>query len=197
MEICLNNRPLTYVEDDPEMSVLTPNAMIIGQSSNLAVEDEGSTEEVTRKRARHILKCKQSIWKRWNGEYLTALRERHNRKNGGKGRIAEVGDLVLIKDDAKNRGKWSVGVVKGLYQGRDGVVRGAKLKTRKTHIDRALQLLYPLELRSEHKQESKRTETDQEEKRNLDPEAQEFRPKRNAATVARQGIQAVLDYEDS
>ena len=108
-----------------------------------------------------------------------------------------MGDLVLIKDDAKNRGKWSVGVVKELYQGRDGVVRGAKLKTRKTHIDRALQLLYPLELRSEHKQESKRRETDQEEKRNLDPEAPEFRPKRDAATVARQGIQAVLNYEDS
>ena len=126
VQICLNNRPLTYVEDDPEMSVLTPNAMIIGQSSNLAVEDEGSTEEeVMRKRARHILKCKQSIWKRWNGEYLRGLRERHNQKNGGKGRIPEVDDLVLIKDDEKNRGKWSVGVVEELYQGRDGVVRGA------------------------------------------------------------------------
>ena len=66
------------------------------------------------------------------------------------------------------------------------VVRGAKLKTRKIHIDRALQLLYPLELRREHKQESKRTETDQEEKLYLDPEAQGFRPRRNAATVARQ-----------
>ena len=44
MEICLKYRPLTYIEDDPEMSVLTPNAMIIRQSSNLAVEDEGSTE---------------------------------------------------------------------------------------------------------------------------------------------------------
>ena len=45
VEISLNNRPLTYVEDDPEVSVLTLNAMILGQVSNLAVEDEGSTEE--------------------------------------------------------------------------------------------------------------------------------------------------------
>ena len=59
VEISLNNRPLTYVEDDAEVSVLTPNAIIIGQVSNLAVEDEGSTEEEEmRKRARHILKCK-------------------------------------------------------------------------------------------------------------------------------------------
>ena len=60
VEISLNNRPLTYVEDDPEVSVL------IGQVSNLTVEDEGSTEqEEMRKRARHISKCKQAMWKRW------------------------------------------------------------------------------------------------------------------------------------
>ena len=42
VEISLNNRPLTYVEDDPEVSVQTPK-----------------TEEMS-KRARHILKCKRS-----------------------------------------------------------------------------------------------------------------------------------------
>lgn len=85
MEISLNNRPLTYVEDDPELSVLTPNATIIGQVFNLAVEDEGSTEEEEMtKQARHILKCKRAMWKRWTGEYLRALRERHNLKHGGK-----------------------------------------------------------------------------------------------------------------
>ena len=196
MEISLNNRPLTYVEDDHEVSVLTPNA-IIGQVSKLAVEDEGSTEEEMRKRARHILKCKRALWKRWTGEYLRALRERPNLKYGGKERIPEVGDVVLIKDDVKNRGKWNVGVVEELYHGRDGVVRGAKLRTRKTHIDRALQHLYPLELRSEQKQENTRTGTDKEERRNLGPEAEESRPRRNAATEARQGIQAILNYEDS
>ena len=198
VEISLNNCPLTYVEDDSEVSVLTLNAMILGQVSNLAVEDEGSTEEEEmRKRVRHILKCKRAMWKRWTCKYMRDLRERHNLKYGGKERIPKVGDVVLIKDDAKNRGKWNVGVVEELYHGRDGVVRGAKLKTRKTHIDRALQHLYPLELRSEQKQENTRTETDKEEGRNLDLEAEELRPRRNAATVARQGIQAILNYEDS
>lgn len=90
-----------------------------------------------------------------------------------------------------------MGVVEELHHGRDSVVRGAKLKTRKTLIDRALQQLYPLELGSEQKQENTRTEIDKEEGRNLDPEAEEFRPRRNAARVGRQGIQAVLHYEDS
>jgi hypothetical protein len=196
VEICLNNRPLAYVEDDHELPVLTPNAMVTGQPTILAVDDEESTEEEEmRKRAKHILKCKQAIWKRWTGEYLRALRERHDLTYGQKERTPKVGDVVLIKDDARNRGKWSVGIVEELYQGRDGVVRGAKLKTRKTHVDRALQHLYPLELHSQRKQD--KLEEKSEEEHNLDPEAKEFRPRRNAATVARQGIQAVLDFENS
>ena len=78
-----------------------------------------------------------------------------------------------------------MGVAEELYHGRDGVARGAKLKTRKTYIDRALQQLYPLELGSEQKQKNTRTETDKEEGRNLDPEAGEFRRRRNAANVGR------------
>jgi hypothetical protein len=166
--------------------------MIIGQPSNLAVEDEGSTEEEEmKKQAKHILRCKRAMWKRWTGEYLRALREQHNLKHGGKRRIPEVGDMVLMKDDARNRGKWSIGVVQELYQGRDGVVRGAKLRTRKTHIDRAVQHLYPLELRSEGIEAKQGTGIELEQ--SLDPEAKEFRPRRSAKDVARQGIQAVFN----
>ena len=123
--------------------------------------------------------------KRWTGEYVRALRERHNLKYKGKEKIPKIGEVVLIKNDARNRGKWSIGIVEELYEGRDGVVRGAKLKTRKTHIDCALQQLYPLELHSERRQEKS------EEHSTLDPEAAAFKPRRNAATVARHGIQAV------
>ena len=129
VEICLNNRPLAYVEDDHELPVLTPNAIITGQPCVLPVDDEESTEEEEmRKRAKHILKCKKAMWKRWTGAYLRALRERHNLKYEGKERTPKVGDVVLIKDDSRNRWKWSVGIVMELYEGRDGVVRGAKLK---------------------------------------------------------------------
>jgi hypothetical protein len=124
------NQAAHKIEGLPRRLVLTLNVMITGQHSILAVEDEEFTEEEEmRKRAKHILKCKQAIWKRWTGEYLRALRERHNLKYERKERIPKVDDVVLIKDDSRNRGKWSVGIVEELYQGRDGVVRGAKLKT--------------------------------------------------------------------
>ena len=192
VEICLNNRPLGYVEDDHELPVLFPNAMITGQPVVLAVdEEESSEEEELRKRAKHILKCKQTLWKQWTGEYLSALRERHDLKYKGKEKIPKIGEMVLIKDDARNQGKWSIGIVEELYKGRDGVVREAKLKTRKTYIDRALKQLYPFELHSERRPEKL------EEHSTLDPEAAAFKQRRKAATVARHGIQAVLNYEDT
>ena len=57
-----------------------------------------------------------------------------------------VGEVVLIRGDEKNRGQWSIGVVERLVKGKDDVIRGARLKTNKSHVERAVQLLYPLEL---------------------------------------------------
>ena len=39
-----------------------------------------------------------------------------------------------------------LGIVEQLIVGRDGIVRGAKMKTGKSFIERAVQQLYPLEL---------------------------------------------------
>ena len=57
-----------------------------------------------------------------------------------------IGDVVLIKGDDKHRGKWNIGIVEELYKGKDNVIRAAKLRSRKTYIERPIQFLYPLEL---------------------------------------------------
>ena len=57
-----------------------------------------------------------------------------------------IGDVVLIKGDDKQRGKWNIGIVEELYKGKDNVIRAAKLRSRKTYIERPIQFLYPLEL---------------------------------------------------
>ena len=56
------------------------------------------------------------------------------------------GDVVLIKGDDKHRGKWNIGIVEELYEGKDNVIRAVKLRSRKTHIELPIQFLYPLEL---------------------------------------------------
>ena len=53
----------------------------------------------------------------------------------------QKGDVVVITGDEKNRGEWSIGIVEKLIEGKDGIVRAARIQTRKTHIERAVQLL--------------------------------------------------------
>ena len=128
-----------------------------------------------RKRARYLQRCKDAVWRRWTKVYLRALRERHNLKHKAKLVTPKVGDVVIIKNDERNRGKWQLGVVVQLLTGKDGLVMGAKLRAGKGVLERAVQLLYPLELSCNVERP----------RPVLRAEASEFRPKRNAAAVAK------------
>ena len=71
VEITLNNRPLGYVEDDVQMPVLTPSAMLYGQPNQLPEEEAEAIEDVNlRKRAKYLKRCKDVLWSRWTTEYL-------------------------------------------------------------------------------------------------------------------------------
>ena len=81
VETVLNNRPLSYVEDDVELQELTPNVMILGKKNALLDEEVHTLDgKDLRKRAKYLEKCKNNIWKRWSDTYLKSLRERHNMK---------------------------------------------------------------------------------------------------------------------
>lgn len=81
VEIALNGRPLSLVEDDAQLPVLTPNSMLFSQP-NILPEMEVHYEEnpQLRRRAKYLRKCKDVIWNRWTKEYLRGLRERHTVK---------------------------------------------------------------------------------------------------------------------
>ena len=62
-EITLNNRPLSYLEDDIQLPILTPNIMMFGQPNLLPEEPvELITEKDMRKRARYLKRCKDVLW---------------------------------------------------------------------------------------------------------------------------------------
>ena len=146
-EIALNNRPLSYVEEDIQLPVLTPQSMMFGQPNLLPEGDVDSVEDKEmRKRARYLRRCKDVLWSRWTGEYIKSLRERHNLNHIKGGPPIEQGDVVLIQSDERNRGKWNIGVVVKLIKGRDGIVRGARLRAGKSFLERAVQQLCPMEL---------------------------------------------------
>ena len=140
-----------------------------------------------RKRAKYIERCKDMAWQRWTTEYLKALRENHDLRHKNTEIKIAVGDVVLIKGDEKNRGKWNIGIVKQLNKGRDGIVRSAKLRAGKSTLERALQHLYPMELSIQEENFNKST---------LDPKVPEYRPKRDAAVAAKVRISEVTHHEN-
>ena len=181
-EIVLNNRPLSYVEDDEEMPILTPNVMSFGQPNHIPEGDVTEIEEHDlRKRAKYLKKCKDQVWRRWREEYLRGLRERHNLTHNQKENKLNVGDVMIIKGDEKNRSKWKIGIVTDLIIGRDGLVRGARLRAGRDHLERAVEHLYPMELSCD------------EVVPEVAEEAPATRPKRNAAVAARSKIKCAFD----
>ena len=67
--IAVNNRFLTYLEDDVQLPVLTPNAMMFAQPNLLPEEDADAVENIDlRKRAKYLPRCKDVLWSRWTGE---------------------------------------------------------------------------------------------------------------------------------
>ena len=82
VEVCLNNRPLSYVENDVQLPVLTPNSMLFANSNVLSELDPiGIESNDVRRRAKHVLKCREAMWGRWTREYLRMVRERHRGKS--------------------------------------------------------------------------------------------------------------------
>ena len=189
VEIALNNRPLSYIEDDIQLPVLTPNSMMFEQSNVLPEEDIESIEGSNlRKRARYLRRCKDALWSRWSGEYVKGLRETHNLNHKTKQLSIKPGDVVLITSDERNRGKWNIGVVEQLIKGRDNVVHAVRLRAGKSFIERAVQQLCPIKLSCDipHKTE---------EVTELNPRANEFNP-RKAAVVARKVIKEIANQDE-
>lgn len=188
VEIALNNRPLSYIEEDIQMPILTPNAFLYTQSNTLPeMEAHHIQRGELRKRAKHLKRCKDALWSRWTKEYVRGLRERHRLKHSGKENKINEGDVVIIREDERNRNKWKLGIVESLIEGRDGVVRGVKLRAGKGHLQRAVQQLYPLELSCDI--------TAPVIKDVLNAKAPVFKPQRDAAVAAKIRIQEMAKNE--
>ena len=185
VEVALNNRPLSYLEDDVELPVLTPN-LNVNPVQVPELKAHHLENQDLRKRAKFLRRCKQAMWNRWSREYVRSLRERHVNAAGKQAAVARKGSVVIIKDESKNRNLWKLGIVTDLIKGKDGVVRGAKIKTPNGSLERAVQHLYPLELTCDESQFQK-----------PNPTAPTFQPrvKRDAAAAARLRIQEIKEDE--
>ena len=144
----LNNRPLTYIESEVgEGKVLTPNSIMWGQNAHTLEDLEVDMDSVT-KFQRRLEHARAHVWSRWSREYVRSLMDYH-RINRTEAVVPEVGEVVLIVGEEKNRGLWMKGRVLQHVKGKDGVIRGAIVLHKGNRLERPLQLLCPLEIRSE------------------------------------------------
>ena len=81
--------------------------------------------------------------KRWEHEYLVALRERHNLSHSGRTRKVKIGDIVMIKGESKSRIHQKIGKVSQLYTGKDEIVRAVQIQVGTKFLVRPIQLVYP------------------------------------------------------
>ncbi|XP_046848107.1 uncharacterized protein LOC124441684 [Xenia sp. Carnegie-2017] len=149
VEANLNSRPLTYEYEEVNSEVLTPAHLVYGQDS---------TRTNTRTRFKHLSTILEHFWSRWKREYLTNLREFHKVGMADKqSAIIKPGDVVIVFEQGKKRGEWKTGVIQELICGKDKVVRGARVcvmtNGRRQVLNRAIQHLYPVEVKDESKVE--------------------------------------------
>lgn len=108
---------------------------------NIEVEDG----ELTRfdKRLRN---AREHVWSRWQKERIDSLMDAH-RINRTDNQPPQIGEVMLIVGEEKNRGLWKKGKVVRIVKGRDDVVRGVILLRKGKQLERPLQAVCPLEIR--------------------------------------------------
>lgn len=127
----VNTRPLTHIPlDDAEDEPLTPNHFLVGSSNgtkplaDLRDVDENKLFKKMWITAEQITK---RFWRKWMREYLPTLARRT--KWFSKPEPIRVGDIVVIAEESQPVRYWPKGKIIEVYEGSDGQVRSAKVKT--------------------------------------------------------------------
>jgi len=212
IEAILNARPLSYVSTEDIEEPLTPSHLIYGDrllslpdhlTHCCALYDEDFEIAPTQasKRVKHLNNVLNHFWRRWRQEYLLELRECHRYSRGRESTTTvEVGDIVLLYDDALPRSFWKLARVQKLITGRDGKTRGAIVKVPAksggtTTLRRPVQLFYPLEIKCKEQYEQRRESANQSNENEV---MKLPTGRRRAATEARERLKACLyELEDS
>ena len=109
-----------------------------------------STAKTLMKRAKYPFRVLNTFTKQWQQDYLLSLRERRIiQTRPADAAPVKEGDIVILKEDGTVRALWKLGRVVVALEGRDGLIRAARvqlLSNDKTiHLRRPIQHLIPLE----------------------------------------------------
>ena len=145
VEKILNDRPLTFVSDDPrDPEILTPNKLLLLKPNRclpLGVFDE--KDQYARRWWRQACYLASVFWRRWLKEYVPTLQVRQKWLTAQ--RNFQVNDIVLISDENLKRGDWPLGLVTETFPDENGHVRTVRLRVGGTSKVRPINKLCFLE----------------------------------------------------
>ena len=152
VELTVNSRPLTYINDAEHFKPLTPLDFLCPLSQQMPLSMpteeayEGSNRDIMLNKYEQSLASLVQFWRHWEIHYLPNLRNMHKTLHNRKSEFPKVGDVVLIKDDGP-RMHWKIARVGILEPNRDGHIRTAKVYTSdKKVVRRSISHLFPLEV---------------------------------------------------
>ena len=211
VEAIVNTRPLTFVYGGVESrQVLTPMDFLVSNRHLGVPTLEGdhldpdfslkhNSADALIDQWKKGQKRLDQFWTYWRDEYLLSLRERpqihHKKPRIHSNRFPQVGEVVLVKDENQSHGSWRLGCIIELITGADQEVHSARVRLPNHNIIcRAINLLFPLEVKSDQELVDSKHETD-----TTDPVDNSIstsnRPIRQAATHAKEKIRSCLTDE--
>ena len=98
-------------------------------------------EEKVSRRMKFLQRSKEYFRRRFLKEYAHEIGERKSNSTADNLKIPDTRAVVLLKSDAKEKALWKLGRVVGKIIGKDGGIRGLKLRQENAIIvERSLQL---------------------------------------------------------
>ncbi|GFT58779.1 retrovirus-related Pol polyprotein from transposon 17.6 [Trichonephila clavipes] len=154
VEVIINHRPLTYVENDPgEPEPLTPAHFLeLGYGDSkypihfIELINATTAKESYKKRKTYRTLLLKQLWRRWKEQYLLQLKTANHFKTPSVHKNLKLNDVVLVEGNVKSKLLWELGIIKEIFIGRDDNVRSCLVKTFKGLFKKPIQLLYPLEI---------------------------------------------------
>ena len=153
VEAILNNRPLTYInDDDREGEILTPAHLLYGRGIILYPffqMEERNTAPCNLNTLvlyhNHISCIIEKFHSLFVDNYLTMLREKHYLSRKPPSRCPKLGEVVILSIDMP-KVLWHLGRVVKLIPSADSIVREVEVITKNTIVRRTVDKLIPLEL---------------------------------------------------
>lgn len=149
VEGILNSRLLFALSNDPnDLIPITPSHFLIGRPINFLPEPNLQENKSNRlPRLQHLQKLCQQFWSQFTKQYIYTLHHQYKWKEAPT--KAEVGRLVLIRNDNFPPYKWNMGRILKLIPGRHGICRVAEIKTAHGITTRPIRHLCPLPLQED------------------------------------------------